>query len=93
MKIKYSNRIKELLSPSTIQEIIQLSFSVIPYQPLHIFSFEVFESNEICITHQIPIANIEKKLFLPQRKTPTEKIILLRTKDVIYIFTESEYPK
>lgn len=90
MKIKYSNKIKELLSTSTLQEIIQLSFSVIPYQSLHIFSFEDLKCGEICITHQMPIANIEKKLFLPQRKIPKEKIVLLRTNKVIYIFTENE---
>lgn len=93
MKIKYSNKIKELLPTSTLQEIIQLSFSVIPYQSLHIFSFEDFKSGEICITHTMPIANIEKKIVLPQRKIPKENIVLLRTKDVIYIFTENEYTK
>lgn len=93
MKIKYSNKVKEQLSWSTIQEIVQLSFSIIPYHTLHIFMFEELQNNEICITHKIPMANIERKIYLSRPEITKENIILLRTKDTIYIFTENEYVK
>lgn len=91
MKIKYTDKIKKQISKSLLQEIIQLSFSIIPYQSLHIFSFEHIKMNEICITHIAPLANIEKKIYLNQCEIPIENIILLRNNDTIYLFTESEY--
>lgn len=93
MKIKYSNKIKEQISITLLQEIVQLSFSVIPYQSVHIFTFEDFHSGEICVTHKVPIINTEKKIYLAQQEIPKENIILLRSNEVIYVFTESEYVK
>lgn len=91
MKIKYTNKIKNQISNLLLQEIVQLSFSIVPYQSIHIFSFEYIKSDKICITHSVPLSNIEKKIYLTRCEIPSENIILLRNNDTIYLFAESEY--
>lgn len=52
---------------------------------IHIFSFEYIKADKICITHSVPLSNIEKKIYLTRCEIPSENIILLRNNDTIYL--------
>lgn len=91
MKIKYSNKINDILSKHLLQELIQLSYVPIPYQAVHCFSFESQKENESCIIHRIPNIKYESKIYLPHQNFPNEEIFIIRNKRNIYILTRDEY--
>ncbi len=90
MKIKYSNKIKQMLSDETIKEIVQLSYSVVPYQKKQIFSFFQYSPTQTCILHHIPNTAQVNKIIINRLLIIDEDIILFRKKDIIYLFAKSE---
>lgn len=95
MKVKYSDKIKRYLSISTISEIVQITFSTVPQQAKHIFTFEKISSTKICLTYYVPISNEKTKIYLNRSvhyQLPQEPIILLINNSSIYLFMESETP-
>lgn len=78
MKIKYSNKLKSHISTVFIKELVQLTFSIVPYQQVHIFNFEDIKENKLCISHSTPRVTEVQKLYLSFRKHPNEPVVLVR---------------
>ena len=91
MKIKYSNKVKKLLTPDDIKEIVQLSYSFIPYQKKQVYSFFQYSPSQTCILHRASNSNYENRILINRALIVDEDIILFRLKNIIYLFTESEY--
>lgn len=91
MIIKYSNKVKQKLSSEEIYEVIQLSYSIVPYQKRQIFSFSQCSPTQTCILHRIPSTNQMNRIILERKIVVDEDVFLFRSHDTIYLFMESEY--
>ena len=91
MKIKYSNRIKQLLSPEAIKEIVQLSYCIVPYPKIQVFSFFQYSPTQTCILIRSPNTGQENRIIINRLLIVEEDIILFHSKNIIYLFMQSEY--
>ena len=90
MKIRYSDKVKHLLSPDDIMELVQLSYSFIPFPKKQIFSFCILPDGKTKITHQAINTNMVKKIIVDRMITVKETVTLFRSADTIYILMEGE---
>lgn len=92
MKIKYSNQIKEQLSKVEIKALIQLGYSIIPFENLHIFKFQKTPEGKSTITHFIPNIDFESNITVDSFSEVSERIIMYKYSETLYLFLENESP-
>ena len=91
MQIKYSNKIKETISPELINELFMLTYTCIPYAKEHYFTFDI--GNEFYINHIVPETNYFSKIYLSRFAPiliPTEPIVVFAYSDCLYMIFQSE---
>lgn len=62
MKVRYSNKIKECIPWDILQECVQLTFSVVPTEGIHIFQFEQ-DKGEFRIRHHVLQICFEREII------------------------------
>ncbi len=92
MKIKYSDAIKKEIPWELLQECIQLVFSIVPIQSVHIFKLEV-EGSTVNLDHIIPEVSYKGRIkhsctFDVDIQT---EIVVIKRRNCIYCITMKEY--
>lgn len=90
MKIKYSNRIRSQIPSTFLKELVTLSCSTVPYQPVHFFDFEDTRDGELCVIHNTLGLENPQKIIMPYRKHPLNTIILIKRANVFYLCFQDE---
>lgn len=91
MKVKYSDKIKVAVSWEIIQEYIQLTYSVVPTEGIHIFQFKT-DKSKLQIRHNVPRIDYEREI-VHQTKIILDAIVdiaIYKNKKCIYILTLDE---
>lgn len=94
MEVKYSNKIKDDFSKELLNDMVLLSYTVIPREKYHLYSIKEISDSEIQIIHSIP--SIGFKSTVIRKRNPFEiyssqTVMLIFVKDTLYICTEDEF--
>ena len=94
MKVKYSNKIKDDFSKELLNDMVLLSYIVIPREKYHLYSIKEISDSEIQIIHSIP--SIGFKSTVIRKRNPLEiyssqTVMLIFVKDTLYVCTEDEF--
>ena len=91
MKVRYSDKIREIASWEIIQECIQLTYSVVTTEGMHIFQLRM-EKDELRIRHNVPQINYEREIAHHTKVILDDivDIVIYKNKKYIYILTVTE---
>lgn len=93
MKIKYSNGIKEKIAWEIIQECILLTYSVVPYNGIHFFHFEI-DDDELLIKHSIFQSKYEAEIIHTNASCENfEDVVIYRSQEYLYVLLLDEWNK
>lgn len=91
MRVRYSDRVKRDVTWEIIQECIQLTYSIVPTEGIHIFQLKI-EKSELRIRHIVPQINYEREIA-HQTKTILDDIVdiaIYKNREYIYILALAE---
>lgn len=91
MRVRYSNRIKEIVPWEILQECVQLTYSVIPTEGIHIFQFEQ-DARGFRIRHNALQIRFEREI-VHQRgisSNTIDDVAIYRNRECIYVLTLDE---
>lgn len=93
MKVKYSDAIKNNFSKELLNDMVLLSYTVIPREKYHHYCIKNFSDNEIQIIHSIPSSGFRSTITRKKNVCEifsSDQVILMFVNNTIYICTEDE---
>ena len=94
MKVKYSNTIKNNFSKELLNDMVLLSYTVIPREKHHFYCIKEYSDNEIQIIHSIPSSGFKSTIIRKKNvceSFSSEQVMLMFVNNTIYICTEDEF--
>lgn len=94
MKVKYSNTIKNNFSKELLNDMVRLSYTIIPKEKYHFYSIKELSNDEIQIIHSIPSSGFRSTITRKRNSCENfshEQVMLMFINSAIYICTEDEF--
>lgn len=93
MKIRFSDKIRSNIPNELLNQIVHLTFSIIPFEKLQFFIIDVQNDKLLMISHIIPARNYFQTLFITNsvKMKGCHKIASIKIDDTIYLLYESEF--